>query len=116
MTTRQAKKAEQLLRDASVVAFPLPCICELVWVLGRSYSFQRADIVRVLETLCAAPNVAVDRAAVDAGLAVLNAGGDFADGVIAQQGQWLGGETFVSFDRKAVAILESRGIEAKLIA
>ncbi len=31
----------------------------------------------------------------------VDAGGDFADGVIAYEGRWLGGETFVSFDRKA---------------
>jgi predicted nucleic-acid-binding protein len=34
---------------------------------------------------------------------VLKAGGDFADGAIAWEGRWLGGETFVSFDKKAVA-------------
>ncbi|WP_347405175.1 hypothetical protein [Mesorhizobium sp. WSM4884] len=38
-----------------------------------------------------------------------DAGGDFADGVIAFDGQWLGGETFVSFDRKAVKLVEGRG-------
>ncbi len=29
---------------------------------------------------------------------MLDAGGDFADGVIAYEGQWLGADTFVSFD------------------
>jgi hypothetical protein len=51
----------------------------------------------------------VNRAPADAGLAVLNAGGDFADGVIAWEGRWLGGETFVSFDKKAVAMLARPG-------
>jgi hypothetical protein len=32
---------------------------------------------------------------------MLDAGGDFADGVIAYEGKWLGAETFVSFDKKA---------------
>ena len=57
----------------------------------------------------------VNRPAVEAGLAVLSAGGDFADGVIAFEGQWLGGETFVSFDRKAVKVLESQGSAVRLL-
>lgn len=42
----------------------------------------------------------MNRSAVEAGLAVLEAGGDFADGIIAYEGNWLGGETFVSFDKR----------------
>lgn len=33
--------------------------------------------------------------------------------MIAFDGRWLGGETFVSFDRMAVAILERQGIAAR---
>lgn len=44
----------------------------------------------------------LNRPAVEAALAVLNAGGDFADGLIAYEGNWLGAETFVSFEEKAV--------------
>jgi predicted nucleic-acid-binding protein len=39
--------------------------------------------------------------------------GDFADGVIAYEGAWLGGETFVSFDKKAVALLKAQGQTAR---
>jgi predicted nucleic-acid-binding protein len=60
-------------------------------------------------------NVVLNRPAVEAGLAVLEAGGDFADGVIAFDGQWLGGETFVSFDKKAVKLLKERGHAALLL-
>jgi hypothetical protein len=41
----------------------------------------------------------VNRPAVEAGLSVLDAGGDFADGVIAYDGSWLSGEVLVSFDK-----------------
>ena len=51
----------------------------------------------------------------EAGLAVLEAGGDFADGVIAHQGQWLGGDTFVSFDRQAVTLLSEQGLATQLL-
>ena len=60
-------------------------------------------------------NVVANRPTIEAGLAVLDAGGDFADGVIAFDGQWLGGETFVSFDKKAVKLLEGQGTDALLL-
>lgn len=46
---------------------------------------------------------------------MLDAGGDFADGVVAFDGQWLGGETFVSFDKKAVKLLEGQGTAVQLL-
>jgi predicted nucleic-acid-binding protein len=42
---------------------------------------------------------------VEAGLALLDAGGDFADGVIAYEGNWFGAETFLSFDKTAVRLM-----------
>ena len=45
----------------------------------------------------------------------MQSGADFADGVIAYEGHWLGGETFVSFDKKAVAAVEKQGQKAKLL-
>jgi predicted nucleic-acid-binding protein len=104
---KQAAAAARLLKDAEIIAVPLPCLCELVWVLHRVYQLGQKDIHAALRALLNAGNVAVNRAAVDSGLATLDAGGDFADGLIAFEGKWLGGETFVSFDRKAVALLEN---------
>lgn len=48
-------------------------------------------------------------------LALLETGGDFADGVMAHEGRWLGGETFVSFDKHAVALLTERGEAARAL-
>jgi predicted nucleic-acid-binding protein len=112
---KQATAAAALLKDATIIAVPLPCLCEFVWVLRRVYGFGQKDIHAALQALLNAGNVAVNRPAVDAGLAMLNAGGDFADGLIAFEGQWLGGETFVSFDKKAVALLEKQGQAARLL-
>ena len=61
-------------------------------------------------------NVVVNRPAAEAGLALLEAGGDFADGVIAFEGNWLGADTFVSFDKKAVKLIEAQGGSARLLA
>ena len=111
----QAAKASQLLRDASSIAVPVPVLCELVWVLKRVYGFAVADIGAAIRSLLAAGTVRLDRPAIEAGLALLEADGDFADGVIAHQGQWLGGEVFVSFDRQAVALLQQQGVAAQLM-
>ncbi|WP_428533835.1 type II toxin-antitoxin system VapC family toxin [Rhodopila sp.] len=112
---KQAMAAARLLQDAELIAVPLPCLCEFVWVLRRVYSVGQKDIHAALQALLNAGNVAVNRSAVDAGLAVLDAGGDFADGLIAFEGQWLGGETFVSFDKRAVALLKRHGQAASVV-
>ena len=112
---KQAAAAVRLLKDAEIIAVPLPCLCEFVWVLRRVYGLGQTDIHAALQALLNAGNVAVNRPAADAGLAMLDAGGDFADGLIAFEGQWLGGETFVSFDKKAVALLDKQGQAARLL-
>jgi len=63
-----------------------------------------------------APRFAADRVAVEAGLAMLDEGGDFADGAIAAEGRRLGGDVFVSFDKQAVRLLEKNGVGARLLA
>jgi predicted nucleic-acid-binding protein len=48
-------------------------------------------------------------------LALLEAGGDFADGVIAYEGQWLGADVYISFDRKAVEVAAAQGRSSRLL-
>lgn len=112
---RQAIAAMKLLEEAEAVAVPLSSLCELVWVLRRTYGFSRGDIAQALTTLMTVETVATNRPAVEAGIAALMAGGDFADGVIAYEGRWLGGETFVSFDWRAVSLLTGQGHGAQLL-
>lgn len=109
----QAALAQAVLARAEVVALPLSMLCELVWVLRRGYRRTPADIAAVLRRLLTSTAVSVDRPAAEAGLAVLEAGGDFADGIIAHEGRILGATTFVSFDRKAVALLSKAGLPAE---
>lgn len=111
----QAKRAAKLLTDADLIAVALSCLCEFVWVLRRVYDFTTADVASSIRALLDAASTETNRPAAEAGLAVLEAGGDFADGVIAFEGQWLGGETFVSFDQKAVALLAAQGQSARLL-
>lgn len=76
----------------------------------------RADIAASIRRLLSMRNVVVNHPAVAAGLIVLEAGGDFADGIIAYDGNWLGGETFVSFNKKVVALIAKQGRQARLLA
>jgi len=111
----QAQSAARLLKEAELIAVSLPSLCEFVWVLRRVYNFELRDISCAIEALLDVGNVAVNRPAVDAGLAILNEGGDFADGLIAYEGSWLGGETFVSFDKRAVSLIAKQGQQTKLL-
>lgn len=111
----QADVAIQILRSAELVAVPLSALCEFAWVLGRTYGIKAGEIAAAIRALTGAENVETNGAAVEAGLAVLEVGGDFADGVIAYEGAWLGGERFVSFDKKAVELLTELGRPAELL-
>jgi predicted nucleic-acid-binding protein len=111
----QARVAAKVLTDAKLIAIALPCLCEFVWVLRSVYGFASADAASAIRALLATANVELNRPAVEAGLSVLDAGGDFADGVIAYEGNWLGGETFVSFDKQLVVLLKAQGHSARLL-
>jgi predicted nucleic-acid-binding protein len=111
----QADVAIRIMARAEVVAIGLSCLCEFVWVLRRVYGYRAPRIAEALRLLLAAENVETNRQAAEAGLAMLDAGGDFADGVVAYEGNWLGAETFVSFDKKAVEMLTAQGVSARLL-
>lgn len=112
----QRKIAQAELGRADTVAVSTTALCELVWVLSQGYKIPAGEIADAIRLLIGATNVNADRPAVEAGLAVLAAGGDFADGVIAFDGKALGGETFISFDKRAVKLLQARGAKARLLA
>ena len=111
----QARVADETLREATQITVALASLCEFVWVLRRGYGIAVADIAAAVRALLATDKVVVDRTAAEAGLAMLEAGGDFADGVIAHEGEKLGAEVFVSFDRSAVKRLGDQGRAARLL-
>jgi predicted nucleic-acid-binding protein len=112
---RQSKVAQAELAKADVVALALPALCELVWVLSQGYKIPSAEIAEAIRRLMNGVNVMVNRPVAEAGLAQLDAGGDFADGVIAHEGSWLGADTFVSFDKAAVKLMKARGESVRLL-
>ncbi|WP_369063363.1 type II toxin-antitoxin system VapC family toxin [Burkholderia gladioli] len=111
----QATRAVELLETADMVAISLQTLCEVVWVLRGRYGVARADAAQAIRSLLSTSNVVVNRPAAEAGLTLLEAGSDFADGVIAYDGTWLGADTFVSFDKKAVSLLKKQGHAARLL-
>jgi predicted nucleic-acid-binding protein len=112
---RQSRIAQNTLARADTVAVTIPALCELVWVLAQGYKIDVAEIAAAIRGLINSANVVVSRPAAEAGLVLLEAGGDFADGVIAFEGSQLGAETFVSFDKKAVRLLAKSGEPARLL-
>ena len=112
----QSSTAQSVLKKAELVAIPISALCELVWVLSQGYKIPPTEIAEAIRRLINGANAVVNRPAAEAGLALLDAGGDFADGVIAYEGSWLGADAFVSFDRKAVKLIEAQGGSARLLS
>lgn len=112
----QTAVARSLVNEAEIVAIPTLALCELVWVLRGVYGQSRQVVLDSVEKLTRIGNVVLDAPVVEAGLTIMRAGGDFADGVIAMEGRALGAETFASFDRKAVRLIEQAGQAARLLA
>ncbi len=112
----QCRTAREMLKSATLIAVSLPSLCELVWILRQGAKLPRQDVSAAIRALLDAGNVVMNRPAVELGLALLEAGGDFADGIMAHEGKWLGGETFVSFDKQAVTLLSQQGEASQLLA
>jgi len=112
----QSRLAKSILQNAELVAIPVPVFCEFVWVLRQGYKKAPSEVAAAIRLLMDSPNVVTNEQTVEAGLAVLDQGGDFADGAIALEGRWLGAEEFVSFDKRAVMLLKGQGKKARLLS
>lgn len=113
---RQSARAREELEGAQMVALTLPALCELVWVLSQGYKIPAAEIAEAIRRLMNTAIVVADRPAAEAGLAMLEVGGDFADGVIAYEGRRLGAEFFSSFDKKATKLMKQRGEQVRCLS
>lgn len=112
---QQSRAAQAAMRRAELVAVSIAALCEFAWVLTQGYKVPSGRVAEAIRRLINGANVVVNRPAAEAGLALLDAGGDFADGVIAYEGNWLGADTFVSFDKKAVKLMQANGQSAQLL-
>ncbi len=111
----QVESARRVLAETDEIILTLPALCELAWVLRTYYRTPDAQIASAIRGLVAADNTVLDEAAVLIGLGVVDAGGDFADGVIAASGVAMGADAFVSFDKKAVRLISDTGLSTRLL-
>ena len=95
-------------RARSFVTANAPCwinrvvMCETAWVLESAYSLGRRDIAGAFETLLETADFEIEDAdAVRSGVRALQAGGDFADAVIAHTNRGRGCAGTATFDRRA---------------
>lgn len=100
---RQARLSADIIEAAEAVVVSTIVLCETVWVLRRAYRLGHVEIAAVLRRLVEAETVEVDRPAAEAGLASLDRGGDFADGVILFDADRARADEFVTFDRSFAA-------------
>lgn len=111
----QGAVAARVLLEAESVVVSVTALCEFAWVLMRGYGRSAAEVAAAVRKLIGSAKVVVDRPVVEAGLAVLDQGGDFADGVIAFDGRRLGGQVFTSFDKEAVKLVGTTGGQTRLL-
>lgn len=107
--------ASRLLSEADIVVFSIVALCELVWTLRSQYRWRTAEIAAAIRTLIDDPRAELDRDLARKGVAMLDAGGDFADGVIAADGRRRADATFATFDKQAARLLEAQGVAVMLL-
>jgi predicted nucleic-acid-binding protein len=112
----QSERAKNELLAADVIALSVTALSELAWVLSSGYKIARSDIASVIRDLTKSGRAHTNWNAVQAGLIALENGGDFADAVIETEGHQLGGDVFVSFDRRAIKNSVREGRSARVPA
>lgn len=95
----QATEEMRVIEGASTVVISTIVLCELVWVLKGRYRYGREDIINIVRGLTESRTVEVDQLAVAAGLAMLNKGANFADGIIQHEASLTRCDSLVTFDR-----------------
>jgi predicted nucleic-acid-binding protein len=110
----QTKSARSLFEKATTIRIASSVWCEYVWVLSRLYKFKREKLSQTIRAFLQTGKVIVQDEEVEMGLRIMDAGGDFADGVHAMSGLRLapGQATFASFDKQAVRLLAGCGLSA----
>jgi len=111
----QYKSALGLFDEADSITIPTVVLCETVWVLRSAYKVDRQEIAEQINAMTQSDKIVLADDEVNAGLDLLKAGGDFADGVAAYVGRKMspnGAAAFASFDQTAVRLLSQHGHSA----
>jgi predicted nucleic-acid-binding protein len=102
----QAELAAAVIEDGETIAISTIVLCELAWVLKRAYRYQPDEIADAIQRIITSRNVDVDRPAAEAGLRLLDRGGDFADGVVCTDTTRTKCRCVATFDRDFARLLE----------
>ena len=110
----QAAIAERVIETSTEVVIPTHVFCEYVWTLRARYKQPTEAIAEAIRAIVATDRIVVNDDEVQAGLLMMDDGGDFADGVAAYAGSCMasGPAVFASFDKQAVKLLVGRGLSA----
>lgn len=107
---QQSGHAKAALEAADAVYLDIVVLCETVWVLRRAYRLSPGEISAALTELLDSERIEVDRRAAEAGLAMLEAGGDFADGVILYEAGGRRCDALITFDRRLARLAGDQGV------
>ncbi len=84
-------------------------LAELYWVLSRSYRLPREEILQTIEELASVDAIVVqDYPMLMRALGEARKGADFADALAVDAANRAGCSEFVTFDRRAAAIIGTR--------
>lgn len=112
----QFQKVSDIFGKASQIIIPINTLCELVWVLSYSYQLNKQDIIEIMSFLLDTDNVIIKKNEINFGLKMLENNGDFSDGINAFLGIKMAlnhQAEFISFDKKAVKVLQKLGVNAR---
>jgi len=107
----QSTLAAEAIEAAEAIVLSTVVLCETVWVLRRSYKLPHREIAATLRDLIESRTVELDRPAVEAGLTLLERGGDFADGVVLFDARRARASRLVTFDRSLRRLADSERVE-----
>ncbi|KAG0292327.1 hypothetical protein BGZ96_004320, partial [Linnemannia gamsii] len=84
----QNEAAANVFKAADEIIIPTHVLCELVWVLTSLYKLTTEKIQSVVKMMLDSdPKLNIKEDEVEAGLKMMQRGGDFADGVNAYTGK-----------------------------
>lgn len=95
----QLATAKAFLETATTIIVSNIVLVETVRVLARTLKYRREEIASALRALSDADMFEFDRQAAEAGIAMMERGGDFADGIILWEASRLRCDQVVTFDR-----------------
>ena len=101
---------ESAARTGTVLVIVNVVLCELIWVITRSYGYTKLQCIHVLDSLLGFPALSFEsrKLARNATLAWRGSKADFADTMIGLVAAELGAEFVLGFDKNACALASHR--------